>query len=279
MRRRFSGLWRFFLPTLRNAKILCAKSSFLLPIILFTGIAYKKLFCESLCGIMNKNKLYHLRQRGMYMNEKSQKIYQRGNRNIYINILPGHFATNHSHVNFYVDMTSLKTRYSLAKLAAEALAAKIGTSIAVDTIICLEGTEMIGAFVAQELSKSSLMAMNSGVEINVLSPELNVNNQMIFQHNTQELVAGKCILLLISSVTTGKTIQRAIDCLQYYQGHLTDIGAIFSAERAIGDVNIHAIFTEADLPQYETYTPGNCLMCQEKRKINAIVNNAGYTPI
>lgn len=213
------------------------------------------------------------------MSEQSQKIYQRGNRNIYINILPGHFATNHSHVNFYVDMTTLKTRFSAAKLAAEALAAKLGNVTPVDTIICLEGTEMIGAFVAEELSKSSLMSMNSGAEINVLSPELNVNNQMIFQHNTQKLIAGKCILLLMSSVTTGKTIQRAIDCLQYYQGHLTDIGAIFSAERTIGDVKISSIFTEADLPQYETYTPGNCKMCAEKHKIDGIVNNVGYTPI
>lgn len=213
------------------------------------------------------------------MNEKSQKIYKRGNRSIYINILPGHFATNHSHINYYVDMTNLKTRYSSAKLAAEALAAELGTSTPVDTIICLEGTEMIGAFIAEELSKTTLMAMNSGADINVLSPELNVNNQMIFQQNTQELVAGKCILLLIASVTTGKTIQRALDCLQYYQGHLIDIAAIFSAERAIGDVNIHAIFTEADLPQYETYSPGECVMCKEKRKIDAIVNNAGYTPL
>lgn len=213
------------------------------------------------------------------MNEKSQKIYKRGNRSIYINILPGHFATNHSHVNFYVDMTTLKTRFSSAKLAAADLAAKLGNITPVDTIICLEGTEMIGAFVAEELSKSSLVSMNSGVEINVLSPELNVNNQMIFQHNTQELVAGKCILLLIASVTTGKTIQRALDCLQYYQGHLTDIGAIFSAEREINGINIHSIFTEADLPQYETYTPADCQMCKEKRKIDAIVNNAGYTPI
>ena len=213
------------------------------------------------------------------MNEKSQKIYKRGNRSIYINLLPGHFATNHPHVNFYVDMTTLKTRFSAAKLAAADLAAKLGNATPVDTIICLEGTEMIGAFVAEELSKTSLVSMNRGVEINVLSPELNVNNQMIFQHNTQELVAGKCILLLIASVTTGKTIQRALDCLQYYQGHLTDIGAIFSAERAINGVNIHSIFTESDLPQYMTYMPGDCQMCKEKRKIDAIVNNAGYTPI
>lgn len=213
------------------------------------------------------------------MNGKPQKIYRRGSRKIYIDILPGHFATNHSHINYYVDMTNLKTQYNAAKLAAETLTTQVGAATPVDTIICLEGTEMIGTLVAAELSEAASMTMNSGVDIHVLSPELNVNNQMIFQQNTQGLITGKCILLLIASITTGKTIKRAIDCLQYYQGHLTGVGAIFSAERTVNDVPIHSIFTEADLPEYQSYKPNDCVMCREKQKIDAIVNNAGYTTL
>ena len=32
---------------------------------------------------------------------------------------PGHFATNHSHINYYLDMTTLKTRLSEAQEIAK----------------------------------------------------------------------------------------------------------------------------------------------------------------
>ena len=47
------------------------------------------------------------------METRLQEIRSRGNKNIKIGFIPGHFATNHSHVNYYVDLTSIKTRRSL----------------------------------------------------------------------------------------------------------------------------------------------------------------------
>ena len=32
-----------------------------------------------------------------------------------LKVTPGHFATNHAHINYYIDMTTLKTRLSEAK--------------------------------------------------------------------------------------------------------------------------------------------------------------------
>ena len=57
------------------------------------------------------------------METRIQEIAARGNKGIKIGIIPGHFATNHSHVNYYVDMTSIKSRYQMARLAAAELAA------------------------------------------------------------------------------------------------------------------------------------------------------------
>ena len=39
------------------------------------------------------------------MEGRVHTIDSRKNRKIKIGIIPGHFATNHSHINYYVDMT------------------------------------------------------------------------------------------------------------------------------------------------------------------------------
>ena len=209
------------------------------------------------------------------MEGRIQTIYAAKNNKIKIGIIPGHFATNHSHVNYYVDMTAIKTSHKMAKEAANELATTYtGTNI--DTIICLEGTEMLGAFLAQSLSESGI---NSGSDIAVVTPELNANNQMIFRDNTQKKIWGKQVLLLISSASTGKSINRAIDCLQYYNGHLAAIGAIFSAIKESNGISVYAIFTASDLPSYETYSPSSCPLCSGGQKVDALVNSFGYSKI
>ena len=209
------------------------------------------------------------------MEGRIQTIDSRKNRKIKMGLIPGHFATNHSHINYYVDITSIKTSHKMAKAAANELAATYaGTNV--DTIICLEGTEMLGAFLAESLSERGI---NSGADISVITPELNANNQMIFRDNTQTKIWGKQVLLLISSVSTGKTINRAIECLQYYNGNLAAIGAIFSAIEVSNGIDVHSIFTVDDIPGYATYLSGDCPMCKNGQKVDALVNSFGYSKI
>ena len=176
---------------------------------------------------------------------------------------------------YYVDITSLKTGYKMAKEAAKALAATY-VSTHIDTIICLEGTEIIGAFLAESLGESGI---NSGADVNVVTPELNAVNQMIFRDNTQKKIWGKQVLLLIASVSTGKSINRAMDCLKYYNGNLVGIASIFSAIKENNGTAIHALFTEKDLPDYMTYTSSECPMCKSGQKVDALVNSFGYSKI
>lgn len=210
------------------------------------------------------------------METRLQEIRSRRNSNIKIGVIPGHFATNHSHVNYYVDLTSIKTIHKMAQAAAEELAKHYLDTTPIDTIICLEGTEMIGAFLADVLSRSG---KNKDKNICVLTPELNANNQMIFRDNTQKMVWGKNILLLISSVSTGKTIHRSIDCLRYYSGNLAGISALFSAIGESDGFKVNTIFTQDDIPNYKSMLSTDCQMCREKRKIDAIVNSYGYSRI
>ena len=209
------------------------------------------------------------------MEDRVQVIESGRNNRISIGIIPGHYATNHSHVNYYVDMTAIKTSMKMAKESASELASAFsGTPI--DTVICLEGTEILGGFLAECLTQNGI---NQGQDINLVTPEMNAVNQMIFRDNTQKKIWGKNVLLLISSASTGKTINRAIDCLQYYSGDLVAIGAIFSAIEEVNGIKVNALFTDADLPHYDNYPANACPMCKNGIKVDALINSFGYSKL
>ena len=213
------------------------------------------------------------------METRMKEISARKSSKVKIGVIPGHFATSHSHVNYYVDMTSVKTSSATAKEAASLLAQEYMMGTNIDTIVCLEGTEMLGAFLAQALSDPTIPMLNAGQDINVITPELNANNQMIFRDNTQKMIWGKHVLLLMASVSTGKTINRAVECLQYYNGSLVAISAIFSAASESRGIKINSIFTPGDLPEYHSYAPAECPMCAAHKKVDALVNSYGYSKI
>lgn len=213
------------------------------------------------------------------METRLHEISSASNTKVKIGVIPGHFATNHSHVNYYVDMTSIKTHHKIAKGAAEELAKEYISSVSVDTIICLEGTEIIGAFLARELAKEGHSSINSGKDICVITPETNVNNQLIFRDNLQKDIYGKQIVLLISSASTGKTINRTVECLQYYNGKLAGISSIFSAIKEYHGIKINSVFTSDDIPGYKSVSFDKCDMCKNGQKIDAIINSYGYSKI
>lgn len=70
-----------------------------------------------------------------------------------IQAIPGHFVTSHSHVNYFIDLTMLKSSQEDAQKCAHALASQYKDIDSIDTIICLDGTGIIGAFLSVELQK------------------------------------------------------------------------------------------------------------------------------
>ena len=209
------------------------------------------------------------------LENRLQQINAAKNSRVRIGIIPGHHATNHSHVNYYVDLTSVKTSMKTAKEAAKELGSDFADTH-IDTIICLEGTQILGAFLAEFLSQT---AINRDNDIDVVTPELNSVNQLIFRDNTQNKIWGKQVLLLISSASTGKSINRAIDCLQYYNGKLAGVAAIFSAIHEVEGIKVKSVFTEDDIPHYETYLPSECPMCKAGQKVDALINSFGYSKL
>ena len=57
------------------------------------------------------------------METRIMKILSK-NGSVPLKLIYGHFATNHSHINYYLDVTTLKARMSEARQAAEQLLAQ-----------------------------------------------------------------------------------------------------------------------------------------------------------
>lgn len=212
------------------------------------------------------------------MEDRAITIKSKKNHNLEIRAIPGHFATNHSHVNYYVDLTTMKYSQRTAKEAGKEMAMKYNTT-SIDSIICMDGCEIIGGFLADELTSNSLRSMNGNQDIFVITPEYNSNGQMIFRDNLQPMVTEKHILLLLASTTTGKSINRSLECIKYYGGEVVGISAIFSAIDQMQNVPIYSIFCADDIPNYHTYPFKECPDCNNRIKIDAIVNSFGYSKI
>lgn len=213
------------------------------------------------------------------MESKMFKIYARSDNRIQLKIYPGHFATPQSHITHFLDITTMKARSSEARRIAEALAVNYEASIPIDTIVCMDGLEVVGAYLAEELTKAGVLSMNAHQTIYITSPELNSVGQMIFRDNVQPMINGKNVLILNGAVTTGETLSRAVESVLYYGGKIRGIAAIFSAVSSVAQLPVHSIFQQKDIPDYGSYRFHDCPMCKKHQKIDAIVNGSGYSKL
>ena len=213
------------------------------------------------------------------MESKMFKIYARSDERIQLKVFPGHFATPQSHITHYLDITTMKSRCSEARRIAQTLSRNYEASVPIYTIVCMDGLEVVGAYLAEELTKAGVLSMNAHQTIYITSPEYNNVGQMIFRDNVQMMIDGKNILILNGSVTTGETLSRAVDSILYYGGKIRAIAAIFSAVDKVAQLPVHSIFQQKDIPDYGTYRVHDCPLCRNKQKLDAIVNGFGYSKI
>lgn len=213
------------------------------------------------------------------MDERLVDLRSSRNREARIKVMQGHFATQNSHINTYIDMSTVKCRHNNAKVTAQALASEYMMAMPVDTIVCLDETDMIGAFLADELANGSNLSLSYGNNISVISPEVDARGQMLFRDNKQRMVKGMRVLILTDSITSGKTILQAIDSVLYYGGTVGGIASIFSAVSKCAGLDVKSIFTIRDIPNYGSYTRENCPMCAAGEKLEALVNGFGYSKL
>ncbi len=201
------------------------------------------------------------------------------NPQLKLEIYKGHYATAHGHSNYYIDIANNKANLSQAKAVAKALAIKYRNHTMVDTVLCLDGMEVIATCLADELTSHGFMNMNSGRDIFILTPEHNSGSQLFFRDNTSPMITGKDVLIVAASVATGFTVKSAVESINYYGGNPVGIASIFATVDEIEGLEVNSVFNPKDLPGYATTLAHDCPMCKKGEKINALVNSFGCSQL
>jgi orotate phosphoribosyltransferase len=199
--------------------------------------------------------------------------------NLFLRVAKGHFATNHSHINYYIDVTTQKCRLSEANAVAEELVSYYNNSTIIDSILCLDGTQVIGTCLAEKLTAANFVSVNAHQTIYVLTPEHTTGSQIIFRDSLLSAVAAKHVLILAASVTTGYTAKSAIEAIKYYGGEIAGIASIFATADNVLGYPVRSVFDPNDLSDYETYPSHDCPMCRAGARIDALVNSFGYSKL
>ena len=174
------------------------------------------------------------------------RIISRANKRLFADAIPGHFATNHSHINYYVDMSEIKHNMSMAR----------------------------------ELSNVGLGGMNSGKDIYLIEPDNNVNGQFMFADNLRHMIDNLNVLILVNTASTGQTLSQARECVEYYNGRVAGYSALFSNISEMDGKPVVSLFSGADFPHYKNFVRGkNCPACAAGTPLDAIVTPRGYTKL
>ncbi len=208
------------------------------------------------------------------METRGLELTARRNKKVKIRVMEGHFATQHSHVSHCIDMTAVKSEMNMAKEAAKLFAENF-YSTPIDTIITLERTKMIGAFLASELSGSGI---NQGADIAVVSPEV-TGDMMILRDNLSPYVKNRRVLLLTATATTGLTLASALEGIRYYGGETAGAAAVFGGNFSFKNIPVVRLFGVEDIHGYSSFAASECPYCRAGIKIDALVNSYGYSKI
>ena len=171
--------------------------------------------------------------------------------NLFLRVAKGHFATSHSHINYYIDVTTQKSRLSEAKAVAK---------------------ELVAAY-------QHFANMNAHQTIYVITPEYTTGSQIILRDNLAPMVKGKHVLILSASITTGYTVQAAVEAVNYYGGTVAGLSAIFATTHECMGYEVTSIFDPASLPDYASFDSRDCPLCKAGQHIDALVNSFGYSAL
>ena len=208
-----------------------------------------------------------------------KKIDYAKNKDVVLRYIPGHFVTPNSHVNYYMDLTDMKSRQREARATGEELAEMYFTSDIIDTILCLNGMEVVGSYLANKLTKAGIISANRHQTMYITSPEYNVSGQMMFRENNQHMIRGKKVLILIDTATTGDTLRSAVGSVGFYGGQVVGISAIYSVATQVEGFQIRSLYSTRDLPDYASYKPASCPLCEAGTPVDAICNGFGYSTL
>ena len=210
--------------------------------------------------------------------EKVQTIATK-RKNLFLRVQEGHFATSHSHINYFIDVTMQKTRLSEAKAVAQELVSYYQSTTIIDTILCLDGMQVVGTCLAEALTENNFMNLNAHQTIYVVTPEHTSPSQIIFRDSLSQALTGKNVLILAASIVTGYTAKSAIEAINYYGGHVAGISGIFATVDKYLGYDVVSAFNPKNLPGYGSFASHDCPMCKRGQRIEGLVNSFGFSKL
>lgn len=200
--------------------------------------------------------------------------------NLYLRVAKGHFASPHAHSNYYIDVAAQKSRLSEAKAVAQRLCHSYNYSTTlIDTVLCLDGTEVVATCLADELTKNSFVNVNAHQTIYVVTPEITNGSQLLLRDNIVPMIKGKHVLIMAVSVATGTTVRAAIEAVSYYGGETVGIASLFSTLNECAGKKVNSAFNPTNIPDYFSVPQSECPLCKEGKKLDAIINNFGFSKL
>ena len=196
-----------------------------------------------------------------------------------LRIAKGHFAANSCHINYYLDMTYTKYRLSEAREAAVELVSKLDKTSPIDTVLCLDGTEVLGTCIAEELIRIGIRITNEHGTPYVVTPERTSGNQTIFRSNTAHLIRNRHVLILAATIASGAMVMDAVNAVKNYGGIPEGICSIFSAGQKCAGLPITSIFSAEMLGDFMAAPPNECPLCKAGVKLDALVNSYGISSL
>lgn len=231
------------------------------------------------------------------MNEQI-KIPCRANKDLVLKVTPGHYSSDRFHVNYYIDMSTLKMRQTEAKLVAKVMADKYISKIKlsgaashffseaevdmganfkpIDTIVCMDGCEAIGAYLADELIAQGYPINTNHNSFYVVTPEFDNRGQMVVRKNIKPMIQGRNVLVVLATAMSGRTISKAIGTILAYGGKITGLSVIFANVDNVDGYPVNGVFTQEDIPDFRLSDPADCPDCKAGKKLTAVVNSYGY---
>ena len=200
--------------------------------------------------------------------------------NVSLQVAKGHFATRNSHTNYFIDVTEQRSCLRTAEAVARQLAQQdVIRNAMVDTILCLDGTRVIGTCLAQELTQGGNRSINTGREIYLLRENLSRDGKFIFRDNARFMLEGKKVLILMCSLTTGTTALQGKQSVEYYGGEVVGVASIYAAIHELEGLPVISIFDTNNIKDYASHSPSDCPMCKAGQPIDAVVNTFGFSKI
>lgn len=194
-----------------------------------------------------------------------------------LRVAKGHFATKHSHINYFIDVTKQQSSLREAEAVARELAQRQLSYTVIDTILCMDGTRVIGTCLAQQLCQGGYRSVNGGKDIYLLRDNTSANGQLMFRENARFMLEGKNVLVLLASITTGGNVQKGMRCVRYYGGNVAGIASIYSHVKEVDGVPVTSLFDTKDLPGYASYSQEECPLCRQGLEVDAVVDKFGYS--